>query len=74
MEREKQNFSSGIPEYVCQKCQNGFFGWAESGICLDCGGNLELVKNAKILAFKEGKRILKNFKEGEKVEEGLPYP
>jgi len=29
---------------------------------------LELVKNAKILAFKEGKRILKNFKEGEKVE------
>ena len=34
--------------YKCQKCGKTWHGWAQSDICLDCGGKLEKVKEEEI--------------------------
>jgi len=36
-----------MPSYKCQKCSKIWHGWAQSDICLDCGGKLEKVKEEK---------------------------
>ena len=36
-----------MAKYKCQKCGKTWHGWAQSDICLDCGGKLETVEEEK---------------------------
>ena len=42
----------------CQKCGKIWHGWAQSDICLDCGGKLETVEDEK----EEEKKTKENAK------------
>jgi len=37
-----------MAKQICQKCGKTWHGWAQSDICLDCGGKLEKVKEEEI--------------------------
>lgn len=47
VERKEENFSSGIPEYICESCQKRYGGWVEQNICQECGGILTRLKESR---------------------------